>query len=405
MKLILVLLAFTSTILVKAQTTSDIWINEFHYDGLTTYGQSDQNEFVELVIKSSITVDAVEFAKYSLVLYTVGSLDNSILTPGRGLPYNTASPLYTLAETVYPLNGFQSCPSGAAGFTMLSQSMAILQDLPAAMAIVYNNTTIVQLLSYEKSFKIAPSPSGGAAAGLTTTLIVTATLEPADETALSTTSHAVSLTGTGNTYSQFAWDDNLSRTATPCAVNNGQTLLSGVLPLNLISFDAIKQGTKAKLSWVTSAELNLRNFEIERSVDGVSFVSIGRVNTMGGNFQQAYSFMDNATLKGKNYYRLKMIDTDDKFNYSKIRALNFDRISDFVITPNPAQSMITLQFNEVMNNATIRISNQQGQIVKQLKMTGSDKTEINVSELAAGVYVVEITSGTFRQVDNLVIRR
>jgi len=273
------------------------------------------------------------------------------------------------------------------------------------MAIIYDNTTVVQLLSYEKSFNIAPAPAGGAAAGQTTTLIVNTTGQPAMETALTPVNHSIALVGSGNTYSQFTWDDNITRTATPCAVNSGQTLVGAALPLNLLSFTALKQGNAAKLTWVTSEEVNVSRFEIERSTDGTTYKTIGTVSAAGGNGEHTYTYTDGAPITGKNIYRLKMIDIDGKFNHSPLRPLNFAKENAFVLSPNPAQNKITLQFDAVINNGTIRISNQQGQVVKQSKMNGSDKTDINISELAAGVYVVEVISPTFRQLEKLVIRR
>ncbi|MEJ7627808.1 MAG: M4 family metallopeptidase [Ferruginibacter sp.] len=178
-----------------------------------------------------------------------------------------------------------------------------------------------------------------------------------------------------------------------------------VLPVNLTTFNAVKQEQHSKLTWVTTGEINLSNYSVERSADGVIFTAIGSVNAIGSINQQTYYFEDNQPLKGKNFYRLKMINTDGTFKYSTIRTLNFDRNNIFVMSPNPAQSSVTLQFDEVMNNATIRISNQQGQVVKQLIMNGSDRTDVNVSDLAAGVYLVNVTSGSFRQLSKLVISR
>jgi len=178
-----------------------------------------------------------------------------------------------------------------------------------------------------------------------------------------------------------------------------------VVPVNLTTFNATKQQQHAKLTWVTTGEFNLSNYSVERSADGINFTPIGSVTATGSTAQRTYYFEDNQPLKGKNFYRLKMINTDGTFKYSMIRTLNFDRNNIFVMSPNPAKSTVTLQFDEVMNNATIRISNQQGQVVKQLLLNGSDKTDVNVSDLAAGVYLVNVTSGKFRQLSKLVISR
>ena len=404
MKIFLAIVAFISFININAQTTtSDVWINEFHYDGITTYGQSDVNEFVELVMKTSIASNPTELAKYTLVLYSSRSLDNMLLTVGRGMPYNVASPLYTGAETIYPLSGFQSCPSNVAEFTMLSQSMSNLQDVPAAMAIIYNGTVVIQLLSYEKSFKISPAPNGGAASDLTTSLILNGLAVPAMETSLSQTNHSIALTGTGSSYSQFVWDDNVLRTSSPCAVNAGQTLVAGVLPVTLLSFDASKTDENGYLTWQISSPLNLNNFDIERSSDGNSFTKIGDINFMSG--QSTYSFTDKATLNGKNFYRLKMIDTDGRFKYSLSRLLNFDSKNIFVVSPNPAQNFITLKFDNSMQDAQVRIIDKQGRIVKQLRINASNRKDVDVSDLSSGIYIVEVVSTTNHSLQKLIISK
>ena len=405
MKLILILLAFTSSVLVKAQTTNDIWINEFHYDGMTAYGQSDSSEFVELITKTSIANNPTELAKYSLVLYTVGSLGNSLLTIGRGLPYNVASPLYTAAETVYPLSSFTVCPSGTTGFTILNKTMSTLQDIPSGMAIVYNNTVVVQLISYEKSFKISPSSVAGAAAGLTTTLIVKSNGQPAVETALSNRNHAISLTGVGNKYSEFTWDDFALRTATPCAINTGQTLVGGTLPVKIISFNVVKHDKKTRIVWVSANEIDLQNYDVERSSDGISFNAIGKINALGNPDTQSYTFLDDLPMTGKNFYRLKMNGTDHKFSYSETRVIAFENSNNFIINPNPAKHNVSLQFNEILNNATVSIRNNAGQLVKQAAVSGSNKINLNVSNLAAGIYVIEVSSKGYRKIERMVISR
>jgi len=178
------------------------------------------------------------------------------------------------------------------------------------------------------------------------------------------------------------------------------------LPVDLVSFTAAKQGTAARLSWTSANETNFRNYEVERSADGVTYTVIGVVAATGGpGREQSYQFVDNAPHSGKNYYRLKMNNTNGTFKTSEVRTLNFTGNNAFTMSPNPAQNKITLQFDAVINNGTIRISNQQGQLVKQLRTTGALKTDINISELAAGVYVVEVISPTFRQLEKLVIRR
>lgn len=96
---------------------------------------------------------------------------------------------------------------------------------------------------------------------------------------------------------------------------------------------------------------------------------------------------------------------DNKFAFSETRILLLDKTNKFIINPNPAQYNVALQFNEILNDASIRIRNNTGQMVKQVALSGSNKTDLDVSTLAAGVYVIEVSSPGNRKIEKLVISR
>ncbi len=412
MKIFLVLLALTGSTIIKAQTANDVWINEFHYDGITTYGQSDVNEFIELVIKSDIAGNPAELAKYSLVLYTPGGPDITILSSGRGLPYNVASPLYTQAETVYPLSGFQSCFSGTVGFTMLSKNVSILQDIPTAMAIIYDNVTVVQLLSYEKSFKISSTPAAGAAAGQTSTLILTSLGLPAAEVALSQTNHSIALTGAGNMYSQFTWDDGVTRTATPCAVNGGQTLVGGTLPVQWLEFKAQAVLNDINLQWKVGAELNTDKYEVELSA--IASNDYRKVTTVQKDLtkQGEYSHSILQVADGIYKIRIKSIDADGRSSYSIVRnvAIGKAKFNGVSIYPNPtAGTSVMMQLIPGQKDGyTVSVTDMTGRLINKYILNGLQANHVNMvplqlKNMQAGNYVVEINNGNERFTVSLFI--
>lgn len=411
MKLFLILIAFTSTMLVKAQTSGDVWINEFHYDGMTSYGQSDQNEFVEIIIKTSISSNPAEFAKYSLVLYTSGALDNTALTLGRGLPYNTSSPLYTQAETVHPLSTFTACASGTPGFTILSKNLSILQDLPAAMAIVYDNSIVVQLLSYEKTFKIAPAPAGGAAAGQTTTLMITAAGDPADETATTQNTHAVALVGNGFTYSNFTWSDAIIQGATPCAINGGQTLASAApLPVRWLDFKVAGSGDKIYVQWRVAEETNAVKYEVELSTDGALYIKAGEV-LKNVSLQGKYNHTLSGLAKGIYYLRIKEVDNDGRNYYSSVRQVRLGK-NDHSITvfPNPVKggSALLQILPSEKGTYTAYLVDAIGKVVKQQQLIGLESGQLNtitldLKNVRSGTYRLKVKGSKEELVTNIVI--
>jgi hypothetical protein len=112
------------------------------------------------------------------------------------------------------------------------------------------------------------------------------------------------------------------------------------LPITLINFTGKKVGNTNNLNWQTSQEINASHFEIEKSRDANAFEKIGE---MKANKSEKYEFNDQASnlipqTSNLKYYRLKLIDLDGKFQYSKIISItnNTDNetVGDFY--PNPA---------------------------------------------------------------------
>lgn len=95
------------------------------------------------------------------------------------------------------------------------------------------------------------------------------------------------------------------------------TSFENPLPINLISFDAVKiNSSKSSINWKLAACCSpLAKFEIQRAGSNRSFTTIGTVN--GNPMDIDYAFIDNAIKPGANYYRLKMIDADGTITYSR----------------------------------------------------------------------------------------
>ena len=141
------------------------------------------------------------------------------------------------------------------------------------------------------------------------------------------------------------------------------------LPVKLEGFTgkSNKTGTNS-LYWHTATEVNLRNFEIERSSDGKNFKTIGTVATkaLNGNssYNQDYSFTDGAPV-GKGYYRLKMVDNDGSVSYSATLVIDNGNITaaQLVVYPNPSNGVFTLGGVETTDNNQIKVLNSFGQSV------------------------------------------
>lgn len=168
------------------------------------------------------------------------------------------------------------------------------------------------------------------------------------------------------------------------------TYVNGPLPVTLTAFSVAKEGATAQLTWTTTEETNSDYFEIQRSLTGTAWEKIGKVSSNGESLvERKYSFSDNNPAKGsENLYRLKMVDKDETFAYSRIRSLKFDGVgADLSIYPNPvADQLFVRDFSQVTQ---VVINDLNGRMVHQ---SGSSANgAINVKNLSAGMYIVRIS--------------
>jgi Secretion system C-terminal sorting domain len=177
------------------------------------------------------------------------------------------------------------------------------------------------------------------------------------------------------------------------------------LPVTLINFTARAEGSRALLNWQTATEINNDRFEIERNVDGINFIKIGQVAGAGNsNSLLSYQYYDEHPEKGNNYYRLRQVDLDGKFNYSPTRLVNFKGNSYFAILNNPTSgNPIIVKTTET--NATLSIFDETGKKIKDLQMTGTS-ISISVDQLPNGVYLLVLhKDGAVKAAEKFVVRR
>ena len=116
-----------------------------------------------------------------------------------------------------------------------------------------------------------------------------------------------------------------------------------ILPVELTSFTACVIGNAVKLSWETETEVNNYGFEVERSkkfdARSETWEKIGFVNGNGNsNSPKSYFYEDKNVTAGKYSYRLKQIDNDGQFEYSKTIEVNITLPAKFELSqnyPNP----------------------------------------------------------------------
>ena len=186
------------------------------------------------------------------------------------------------------------------------------------------------------------------------------------------------------------------------ATNNGIACVRSAqsLPASITNFSAALRNKKVQLSWSTVSEINNTSFEIEKSVNGKDFSSIGTVasKAMNGNSTSTleYSFEDSKPFAGNNYYRLKQIDRDGKFIVSNTEVINFNNSQNFTVyvLQNPVKSSIQLNVKATANTLLhVNIVNTVGQTVlsKQINVsTGDNNIGLDASSLTSGTYFIKV---------------
>ena len=172
------------------------------------------------------------------------------------------------------------------------------------------------------------------------------------------------------------------RTGTFCFC--GSTGLgSTVLAVSLTFLKAVAENNKVRLIWHTASELNSKYFEVQQSVDGNDFATIGVVRAKGSTTVPSdYSFLHANPLGGMNYYRLKEMDIDDNYHYSEIVTARINSKNTVFLYPNPVTEKLII---ESSMNATIILANQAGQRLRVIRLR-KGRNEISVSKLPPGIY-------------------
>jgi hypothetical protein len=110
------------------------------------------------------------------------------------------------------------------------------------------------------------------------------------------------------------------------------------LPVHLVSFSAQQLDGQVQLKWQSSAEENTSHFEVEKSADGKNFTKVLTKKAQGNTTAlTSYNAIDNSLYNGASYYRLKMVDLDETFEYSKIVAVSAESSVQVRAYPNPSK--------------------------------------------------------------------
>jgi hypothetical protein len=255
---------------------------------------------------------------------------------------------------------------------------------------------------------INASGSPPTAAGIGT-LVINGALNAGDNLTLNNTTTNSSLTssGTGSITVAGSFSDGECPYAsgyTFCNCAGGGVTCSAVLPVELVSFDAMQNGNTIQLNWITATEISNHYFTLQRLTPSDSFEDVSIVPGHGTSLEQkTYQALDSNPTEGLNYYRLKQTDFDGATEYFDLISVSFHRQDfPFTIYPNPTTSgnfTLVTSGQSPSKRVNYSIHSASGVFIQSGSMQTNEIGEIDHAfqiENNSGICILEIEGRHFR---------
>jgi hypothetical protein len=186
-----------------------------------------------------------------------------------------------------------------------------------------------------------------------------------------------------------------------CVTDHFTVVSAAALPLSLLSFTAKEAESAVLLHWVTADETNVKRFRIERSFDGISFKTIGYVQTKEDTtLNRSYSYTDQQPQAGPNYYRLVEEDVDGVFRMLDTRKVILSGAG--LLTMNIislADGVVAMKIGSGSeSNVSVRIMTIDGKIIERRDHARLKGTVNETFNLRAGVYLCHVQNDKGRKI-------
>jgi hypothetical protein len=172
----------------------------------------------------------------------------------------------------------------------------------------------------------------------------------------------------------------------------------GVLPVTFTDVKAVAQNKDIAVEWNVGNELNIKNYEVQKSTDAVNFETMNAVASQGNNNgSRTYNWLDKNPVAGINYYRIRSIGNNGRIQVSPVVKVNMTNIKGIVtVYPNPVtDGSIKLQFSNMEKGKyNVHLMNTAGQLIfsSQFDHAGGSLVKIIKIDhlLAKGIYHLEL---------------
>ncbi|MBK6448996.1 fibronectin type III domain-containing protein [Candidatus Brachybacter algidus] len=336
--------------------------------------------------------------------FSIGVSDPSVLIPvatGECLPSTV---------TISPASGnaFRFVPLLDASGGIVAEIYPYGQNLGVVTSSMHHNVGVrtdaqgIKYMEVDHTISVQNQPSSSVDVALYISTTALSNLVAADPSvtlatlkSTKTSNACGSNPGTGGAlltnYNTFTRIDGVSGVAFSPTSFSTFYLHGGLVPLpvNILSFDAKSLNNKTvQLTWNVAAEVDVKEYVVERSNDNRNWSAIGSVKA---NQKSTYGFNDNSPVSGVNYYRLAVKDVNASVAYSDIRTVNFSGKGNMALYPNPANNTLYVSGTDD-KNVVVSIYNEVGQIVTTLSSNGETIRTggIDVSQLLPGAYSLQV---------------
>lgn len=183
------------------------------------------------------------------------------------------------------------------------------------------------------------------------------------------------------------------------------------LPVELISFDALKIDQEVEITWATASERENSYFTIEKTIDGLNFKTLDTIQGTGNTNQYtAYNLIDTNPYDGLSYYRLKQIDIDGKYTFSELRSVYFGESKKLSLYPNPGTGeKLFLVRSKAWEASTVNVYDFGGKLMYTKDYIPSYSNENTMqldfeSPLPSGVFTVQVSNSTEIEQVRFIVR-
>jgi hypothetical protein len=204
--------------------------------------------------------------------------------------------------------------------------------------------------------------------------------------------YAATVSGTGTASDPYVATTTAPVTAfSPFIVGNALS----VLPVTITDIKAFTKNSGVQVEWLTSSEVNVEKYIVERSSDGRTF---NEQTTIKANGNSNYTWFDANPSNGANLYRVRSVDADGSSRLSTIVLVNLSLKNSELSISNPVKgNLLNLRLNGVnQGEYNLYLYNNQAQRVYSsvVAVTGASYSQgISLPALPKGIYTVQVIKG------------